>query len=141
MERLFRSVKSEWVPKCGYTSLDQAIKDMGDYLMSYYNEQRPHCHNGGLTPVMREKEAKKLRSCPEIVDHYSTAYMHHGITSTVRVHCSCPERHSVAPIELTRPIFNASAERTTHSARKKSLAVGNHSDWGVGKVTIGGSRI
>ncbi|WP_412053264.1 IS3 family transposase [Pokkaliibacter plantistimulans] len=60
MERLFRSVKSEWVPKCGYTSLDQAIKDIGDYLMSYYNEQRPHCHNGGLTPVMREKEAKKL---------------------------------------------------------------------------------
>ncbi len=39
MERLFRSVKSEWVPKRGYASLDQAIKDIGDYLMSYYNEQ------------------------------------------------------------------------------------------------------
>ena len=60
MERVFRSLKTEWVPKMGYSNLDQAMKEISYYLMSYYNEQRPHQHNGGLTPVMKEKQPKKL---------------------------------------------------------------------------------
>jgi len=37
MERLFRSLKSEWVPAFGYRSLLEAEKDVGGYLMGYYN--------------------------------------------------------------------------------------------------------
>lgn len=60
MERVFRSLKSEWMAEFGYANIDQAIKDISYYLITYYNEQRPHRHNGGLTPVMKEKEANKL---------------------------------------------------------------------------------
>jgi putative transposase len=60
MERVFRSLKSEWVPEFGYQNLDQAIKEISYYLMTYYNEQRPHRHSNGLTPAMKEKQAKKL---------------------------------------------------------------------------------
>jgi putative transposase len=60
MERVFRSLKSEWVPEFGYQNLDQAMKEISYYLMTHYNEQRPHWHNNGLTPVMKEKQLKKL---------------------------------------------------------------------------------
>ncbi|WP_423837708.1 integrase core domain-containing protein [Thalassolituus oleivorans] len=59
MERVFRSLKSESIPEIGYANLDQAIKNISYYLMTYYNKQRPHRHKGGLTPVMKEKEANK----------------------------------------------------------------------------------
>lgn len=56
MERLFRSLKSEWIPRQGYGSLQEAQLDIGRYLMGYYNMDRPHQHNGGLSPVMAEKK-------------------------------------------------------------------------------------
>jgi putative transposase len=37
MERVFRSLKSEWVPDLGYRSLPDVTKDVGIYLMDYYN--------------------------------------------------------------------------------------------------------
>lgn len=60
MERLFRSYKSEWMPTNGYWHKSQAIKDIGYYLMSYYNQKRPHKNNNGLPPVMAEKESHKV---------------------------------------------------------------------------------
>jgi putative transposase len=54
-ERLFRSLKSEWIPPLGYESLEFAITDVGYYLMVYYNHQRPHAANSGLTPNDAEK--------------------------------------------------------------------------------------
>lgn len=54
-ERLFRSFKSEWMPAQGYWHYQQALKHVGYYLMSYYNEQRPHQHNDGLPPALAEK--------------------------------------------------------------------------------------
>lgn len=56
MERLFRSLKTEWVPPLGYPSLDAARRDIGQYLMGYYNQRRPHRHNGGLSPVKAEEK-------------------------------------------------------------------------------------
>lgn len=56
MERLFRSLKSEWIPKLGYGSHQEAQKDIGLYLMHYYNVVRPHQHNGGVSPVKAEKK-------------------------------------------------------------------------------------
>lgn len=55
MERLFRTVKSEWVPKRRYASLDQAIKDIRDYLI---RTEVPLPQQW----FRREKEAKKLSS-------------------------------------------------------------------------------
>jgi putative transposase len=60
MERLFRSLKSEWVPTTGYRSLEEARKDIGHYLMGYYNQLRPHTYNGGLAPVVAERKLKPV---------------------------------------------------------------------------------
>lgn len=56
MERLFRSLKSEWVPNMGYRNLEEARRDIGAYLMDYYNRRRPHTFNGGLTPMAAEEK-------------------------------------------------------------------------------------
>jgi len=60
MERLFRSYKSEWMPPEGYSSFSVAKKDIGQYLMDYYNWQRPHQRNDGLAPAVAEKGPKLL---------------------------------------------------------------------------------
>ena len=60
MERLFRSLKTEWVPATGYPSMTEAQKDISDYLMNYYNRQRPHHYNGGLPPVQAENQSNLL---------------------------------------------------------------------------------
>ena len=60
MERVLRSLKSEWIPVTGYTSLAEAKRDIGYYLMSYYNWQRPHQYNGGLSPADAENRPKLL---------------------------------------------------------------------------------
>ena len=56
MERVFRSLKTEWVPIAGYVSLEQAKLDISSYLMGYYNYQRPHSYNRGLAPAIAEKK-------------------------------------------------------------------------------------
>jgi putative transposase len=56
MERVFRSFKSEWMPTTGYRSFTEAKKDIGQYLMDYYNWYRPHQRNGGMTPIMAEEK-------------------------------------------------------------------------------------
>ncbi|WP_404416181.1 IS3 family transposase [Marinospirillum sp.] len=60
MERLFRSLKSEWIPRLGYRNLSEARRDISGYLMSYYNQQRPHAFNGGISPVAAEEKLKIL---------------------------------------------------------------------------------
>ena len=60
MERVFRSLKSEWIPSLGYRSIPDARKDIGEYLMDYYNRQRPHTFNEGLPPVIAEQKLKIL---------------------------------------------------------------------------------
>ena len=60
MERVFRSLKSEWIPSLGYRSMHDARKDIGEYLMDYYNRQRPHTFNDGMPPVVAEEKLKIL---------------------------------------------------------------------------------
>ena len=60
MERLFRSLKSEWMPSLGYQSTLEARKDIGSYLMDYYNDRRPHTVNDGLSPVAAEEKLNLL---------------------------------------------------------------------------------
>jgi putative transposase len=60
MERLFRSLKSEWVPALGYLTKTEAAKDLGYYLMDYYNWRRPHQFNAGVPPAKAELQPNFL---------------------------------------------------------------------------------
>ncbi|MGR5488103.1 IS3 family transposase, partial [Vibrio alfacsensis] len=52
--------KTEWVPATGYLTQAQAKKDISYYLMDYYNRQRPHQANDGLSPVNAENRLKSV---------------------------------------------------------------------------------
>ena len=60
MERLFRSLKTEWIPTRAYASREEAGKDIGYYFMSYFNWERPHRCNDGLSPGKAEKLLKTM---------------------------------------------------------------------------------
>ncbi len=60
MERLFRSLKSEWLPATGYISLREAKRDISYYLMDYYNWRRPHQHNDGMPPAKAEDRPNQV---------------------------------------------------------------------------------
>lgn len=60
MERLFRSLKTEWIPSLGYQSFTEAKLDIGLYLMGYYNQRRPHRLNDGISPQAAEEKLKIL---------------------------------------------------------------------------------
>jgi putative transposase len=54
MERVFRSFKSEWMPKGYYASYEEAETDIMQYI-AYYNEERLHSYNDYLTPIIAEQ--------------------------------------------------------------------------------------
>ncbi len=60
MERVFRSLKTEWIPETGYLNLQEAKRDISYYLMDYYNWRRPHQHNGGLSPAEAENRLNRV---------------------------------------------------------------------------------
>ena len=60
MERLFRSLKTEWLPTTGYMSLREAKRDISYYLMDYYNWRRPHQHNDGIPPAEAENRLNSV---------------------------------------------------------------------------------
>ncbi len=55
MERFFRSFKTEWMPRAGFVSFDEAKQAISHYIVRYYNQVRPHQYNGGLTPAESER--------------------------------------------------------------------------------------
>ena len=60
MERLFRSLKSEWIPPTGYLTAQEAQRDISHYLMHRYNWIRPHQFNNGLPPAVAEEKLNPL---------------------------------------------------------------------------------
>ena len=60
MERVFRSLKSEWIPTTGYLTGQQAQRDISQYLMNHYNWIRPHQFNDGLAPAKAEEKLKAV---------------------------------------------------------------------------------
>ena len=54
MERFFRSLKTENMPKNGYENEAVADDSVRDYIYKYYNSMRPHSHNLGLSPNAKE---------------------------------------------------------------------------------------
>ena len=60
MERFFRSLKTEWMPKKGWNSMLEAKHAVNNYILKYYNTLRPHTYNKGMTPVEKEQNYRKL---------------------------------------------------------------------------------
>lgn len=56
MERVFRSLKTEWIPTTGYRTTQEAKRDISHFLMHRYNWIRPHQFNGGLAPAQAEEK-------------------------------------------------------------------------------------
>lgn len=56
MERLFRSLKTEWIPTVGYMSASLAQQDIGRFMIQRYNGQRPRQFNDGLSPAVAEEK-------------------------------------------------------------------------------------
>jgi len=56
MERVFRSLKTEWIPTMGYRTALEAQRDISHFLMHRYNWVRPHQINGGLAPARAEEK-------------------------------------------------------------------------------------
>jgi len=60
MERLFRSLKSEWIPATVYMTFNEAQPDIDYYLMRCYNWLRLHQFNNGLAPAKAEGKVYPL---------------------------------------------------------------------------------
>ncbi|WP_153015169.1 IS3 family transposase [Pseudomonas syringae] len=56
MERVFRSLKTEWIPTLGYRTAQEAQRDISHFLMHRYNWIRPHQFNSGLAPARAEEK-------------------------------------------------------------------------------------
>jgi putative transposase len=56
MERVFRNLKTEWIPTVGYMTAQEAHRDISHYLVHRYNWIRPHQFNHGLAPSQAEKK-------------------------------------------------------------------------------------
>lgn len=57
MERVFRTLKTEWIPEVGYESVNQATTDVFAFIR-YYNFIRGHSYNNYATPAEVEKAFK-----------------------------------------------------------------------------------
>lgn len=60
MERVFRSLKSEWLPRGGYGDFSHAVRDINQWINGYYNVYRPHTNNAGLPPCLHEEKWKQV---------------------------------------------------------------------------------
>ncbi|HBH7344475.1 TPA: IS3 family transposase [Escherichia coli] len=58
MERVFRSFKSEWIPKGGMVILAMQYACINQWIKGYYNVYQPHTNNGGLSPCLHEEKQK-----------------------------------------------------------------------------------
>lgn len=56
IERFFGTLKSEWVPTKGYTTVEDARQDMVSFFMRY-NRIRLHSYNNYLSPIAMERQA------------------------------------------------------------------------------------
>ncbi|WP_336352932.1 IS3 family transposase [Pseudomonas atacamensis] len=55
-ERFFGTLKLEWVPRSGYSLIDEAETDMVRFFV-YYNRTRLHSYNSYLSPIAMEQKA------------------------------------------------------------------------------------
>ena len=55
VESFFGSLKNEWVQKKIYQTLEDAKKEMFNYIEVFYNRQRRHASLGNVSPVVYEE--------------------------------------------------------------------------------------
>jgi len=55
-----KDARFQSIPALGYRNLPEAKGDVGDYLMDYFNQQRPHTFNYGIAPVATEGNLQLL---------------------------------------------------------------------------------
>lgn len=60
VERFFRSLKQEWIGDQLYQTRAQAISDLREYLMVYYNTKRMHSTLNYQTPMQFENNLEKV---------------------------------------------------------------------------------
>ncbi len=68
MERIFRSLKTEWIPGNGYANFSEASTAIMNYITGYYSQLRPHHYNGD----QKGCSGKIPKPWPVFVDHYNT---------------------------------------------------------------------
>lgn len=61
VERFFGSLKHDWILKVAHPTREHMKKDVADY-MRYYNNDRLHTANGGMSPVKYEMSQIKVSS-------------------------------------------------------------------------------
>jgi len=54
-ESFFKTLKTEWVKKLKYQSLEDAKKSIFDYIERWYNTKRRHSANGYMSPLKKYK--------------------------------------------------------------------------------------
>ena len=60
IERVFGSLKTEWIPSVGYPTMREAKRDISHYLIAYYHWERPHRYSDGLAPAVAEEKLNSL---------------------------------------------------------------------------------
>ena len=72
MERFFLNLKMERVWQKDYANHAEAINDIADYMVGFYNNIRLHSTLGNMSPnaFERESTSKNLSSCLKLLDHY-----------------------------------------------------------------------
>ena len=80
MERFFLSLKTERVWQRDYANHAEAMSDMADYIMAFYNSVRLHFKLGNLPPYAFEhqsaignRQSINLSLCPKKLDQHSSA--------------------------------------------------------------------
>jgi putative transposase len=79
MERLFRNLKSEWLPVTGYMSLWEAKRDISYYLIWIITTGG--VHTSSMTEYRQQKPRIDLTKCPDLVDHYNYCCMRSMVSS------------------------------------------------------------
>jgi putative transposase len=69
MERVFRSLKTEWIPTTGYRTAQEAQRDISHFLMIGTTGFDPINSTVGWRQLGPKKN---LTSCPGLVDHYTS---------------------------------------------------------------------
>lgn len=74
MERVFRSLKSEWLPKGGYGDFSHAVRDRNQWINGYYNVYRLTRTTMVYRLAYMKKSGNRLFRCPDFVNHYNNPF-------------------------------------------------------------------
>ena len=73
MERFFLNLKMERVWQKNYANHTEAINDIADYIVGFYNAVRLHSKLGNMSANALEREStpEKSTELSELLDHYN----------------------------------------------------------------------